>query len=320
MTLSLRHKVFIDTDIGNDVDDAFALSFALLHPEIDLVGVSVVDNYGHLRARIVRAFLDAAGRTDVEVSIGCEASPTHAHVPPLPSQLDWAQRSLSPAACEDERSRLDACAHLHEVVSRYPNEVTVVAIGRLTNIDEALRRYPDLAGKVKGFAIMGGEVDVFRREHNFANDYLAADRVLAAKVPKFLATWSISRQLVLEAEDLETLWQRGTPVTHLLRSLQEVWGHKPVLYDLSPLLWLVDPRLFRTRMMCLRVETAGILTRGVVVECDAHSHAYGLPLSECSVAGLSVLHAEPTETTRAIDVARAKEIVLETLCRWPVCG
>lgn len=312
----MRHKVFIDTDIGNDIDDAFALSFALLHPGIDVVGVSTVDNYGHLRARLVQAFLDAAGRTDVEVSIGCETSPTHAHTPPRPSQLEWAERTLGPVRPGAE-ARPDAVEHLYEVASRYPKEVTVVGLGRLTNIDCALRRHPDLVDKIKGFAIMGGEVDVFRREHNFANDYLAADRVLLAGVPTFLATWSVSGRLVLDAGDLEPLWRCATPVTELLHGLYGAWGHPPVLYDLSPLLWLVQPGLFQTRMMRLRVETVGLFTRGVVVECDPSG--FGLPISETGLAGFSPPHAEPIETTRAIDVAKAKELVLATL-RRPTAG
>ncbi len=63
-------RVWIDTDLGSDVDDALALAYALRHPQLDLVGVSTVFGDVALRTRLVHALLDAAGETSIPVCTG----------------------------------------------------------------------------------------------------------------------------------------------------------------------------------------------------------------------------------------------------------
>jgi purine nucleosidase len=63
-------RIWIDTDLGTDVDDALALAFALRHPELDLVGVSTVFGDVELRARMVEALLRLGGAEGVPVLVG----------------------------------------------------------------------------------------------------------------------------------------------------------------------------------------------------------------------------------------------------------
>src|SRR5437868_6839058 len=65
--------VLLDTDIGDDIDDALALALVLSSPELELRGVTTVAGDAHTRALIVCRFLHAAGRKEVPVASGSPA-------------------------------------------------------------------------------------------------------------------------------------------------------------------------------------------------------------------------------------------------------
>src|SRR5947209_2534835 len=70
--------ILLDTDIGSDIDDAFALALALASPELDLQGVTTVGSDAEDRAWIVCRFLTAVGRPDVPVAWGRDPQPKNA--------------------------------------------------------------------------------------------------------------------------------------------------------------------------------------------------------------------------------------------------
>ena len=88
------HKILIDTDIGNDIDDAYALAFALIHPQLEVLGISTVDHHVELRARLAQTIVKTTGK-DIPVTIGAEGSPTKTRTPHLTTQLAWAAEHLS---------------------------------------------------------------------------------------------------------------------------------------------------------------------------------------------------------------------------------
>jgi purine nucleosidase len=305
--LTGAHKVFIDTDIGNDIDDAYALAFALMHPQLDVVGISTVDHHVHLRAHLARMITKAVGKEHICVSAGAESSPTQTKVPQLTPQLAWAAGHSS----EMPDCGIVAWDHLHRVAKENPGEVTLVCLGQLTNAAEAFCRYPSLKQDLKGLAIMGGEVVYFRREHNFANDYLAADKILRMGLQTFLATWSASKELILDRKTCTILKDQGGPVVDLLLELQSVWGSEPILYDLAPLLWVIKPDMFEVSARHLRVETTGLFTRGCVI--DLEKYVAGLPIKECSLPGCSYERPSAVMVSQSMNVSRAKQVVCTTL-------
>src|SRR5258707_2527849 len=62
-------KIIIDTDIGSDIDDAFAVGLALQSPEFQILGISSACGDTHLRARLLSRLLKPTGRTDIPVSM-----------------------------------------------------------------------------------------------------------------------------------------------------------------------------------------------------------------------------------------------------------
>ena len=263
--------VFIDTDIGDDIDDAIALAYALSNPCFHVAGISIVGYAGEIRAGIVSALLEAVGKS-APIAIGSERVSTNAGTIHS-GQIRWAARHLKPV-----RPQVDAAELLYSLAKEYAGRLHLVTLGPLTNIAAAFQRYPELPGMFESVHVMGGEVQVFRREHNFAADYIAASKVVEKGKNVHLSTWSVGMQLQFHSGLKDRLRRSQQPHAKLLCELIAAWGagYDPVLFDVVPFLHLEEPRVVPSRLFRLVVETQGAYTRGVTVDVD--EHATGLPL------------------------------------------
>src|SRR5690554_1610286 len=123
-----RIPIFIDTDIGDDIDDAIALSYALLNPAFSVHVVSTVGHWAPDRARIVQALLELTD-CDAPVATGRETAST-GHGPPARSgQLKWAKEHLP----EAKDVHVDAPKLLYETALEHRGELRLVTFGPLTN-------------------------------------------------------------------------------------------------------------------------------------------------------------------------------------------
>ena len=146
-----RTSILLDTDIGTDIDDAWALGYVLKSPSLELLGVTTSDGDTAARARLACKLLDRLGRTDVPVAVG---RPTPA-VPAsrIDYQFAWAEdfRDYTPIATP-------ALDFLADVIRRNPHQVTLVAVGPLHNLGDLIRRYPDVVPLVKRVVLMSGSI------------------------------------------------------------------------------------------------------------------------------------------------------------------
>jgi len=143
--------VVLDTDIGSDVDDTWALLHLLRSPELDLRMVLVGTANTTYRGRLAAKFLDVAGRSDVPVGLGPTGGSSHEY------QLPWVgDYELADYPGTVREDGVDAFI---ELVHASPEPITLIAIGPLPNIAEALRRDPSIAPKVH-FVGMHGSIDV----------------------------------------------------------------------------------------------------------------------------------------------------------------
>src|SRR5262245_45838190 len=117
-----RQKILLDTDIGTDIDDAWALGYALKSPSFDLLGVTISDADTAQRAKLACKLLHRLGRTDVPVAVGRRT----AAVPPdrIDFQFAWAEdfREYTPVATP-------AVEFLADLIRRNPRQITLVAVG-----------------------------------------------------------------------------------------------------------------------------------------------------------------------------------------------
>src|SRR5262249_11571496 len=129
-TTSTREKVIIDTDVGDDVDDAFAIDLALASPELEVLGISSAWGDTALRARMIDRMLCETGRTEIAVNAGVA---THATAPF--TQAAWARAGVV-------RRYGDAVQFLLDQIKAHPGQITLLALGPLTNIGAAIDRDP----------------------------------------------------------------------------------------------------------------------------------------------------------------------------------
>jgi len=146
--------VWLDTDIGTDVDDAVALSLALRSPEIELVGVSTVYGDVAIRSRMAARLLQLAGREEVPVYCGA-GEPMMRERP-----VYWGGWEGDGLVDDGEAGLPCGTAHavnaLIEAANRRPGEITLLTVGPMTNAALAFAMDPSLAKNLAGFVLMGG--------------------------------------------------------------------------------------------------------------------------------------------------------------------
>jgi len=257
------HKVIIDTDIGDDIDDAFAIALLLNCPELEVVGITTVHDDARTRARIACKMLHLAGRTSIPVAAGPGRGD--------PNQAPWAAdfEAVKPADTP-------APQFLVQQVNAHPGEITLVPIGPLTNLAAALDLAPSIAGKLKGIVTMGGSAYVGYNlqpppcaEYNIHQDIPAAKRVYSAGIPITMVGLDVTAMLRFDADMRAQLAARGLPLTDALTELYRLWGHEtPILYDPMALSMVIDSTLCQTEKRRVVVDDEG-MTRLVEGEPNA---------------------------------------------------
>jgi purine nucleosidase len=265
-----RIPLVLDTDIGDDVDDVFALLLAAGEPSLDLLGVTTVFGDVQTRARITRKVLDAAGGHAVPVLVGHGDTLTGRPVAPgapgnrMTSAMGYLE---GPDSAEWRRlgerlDRRDAVDFILEAAASRPGEVVLAAIGPLTNVAAAIRRAPEVARQLRGIVIMGGRLDpdpaIASREHNFHCDWEAARTVLESGLPLRIGNFNVTSQAKLGAEHLPRL-RAGNGACRDAADQLEVYlrardrGETPMFDGLALTLAYTD-RYLTTRPMALRLR------------------------------------------------------------------
>lgn len=251
-------KVIFDTDIGDDVDDAFALALAVQSPELRILGVLTTFGDTETRAKLTDRFLAEVGRAEIPVLAG-KATP-----PKMPmSQRRYAESHFAKA------SHRDAVDFLLEQIRKYPGEVTLIAIGPLMNVGAAIDKDAATFRKLKRVVLMGGSI---RRgygdlgytpavapmpEWNILNDVASAQKLFASGVPLFVMPLD-STQLKLDEVKRAFLFSQGTAVTDQLAILYHLWGQEtPTLFDPMTVVFVLRPDLCPVQGMHIRVDEKG---------------------------------------------------------------
>lgn len=203
-------RIIIDTDPG--IDDSLAILLALASPEIQLEGLTVVHGNSSMEQGAINALsiLELAGASHVPVAEGCELPLVQ---PSLLAPETHGNTGLGYAKLPVPQGRPIAqhgSDFLIEQIMSTPGEITLVAIGPLTNVALAIRQEPRIVGAVKELFIMGGAL---RHEGNTTplaefNTYVdphAAHIVYHSGMPITLTPLDVTYQCVLLAEDVERI-------------------------------------------------------------------------------------------------------------------
>lgn len=246
--------VVLDTDIGSDIDDAFALALILKSTELDLLGVTTVSGDTIARARIAAKLLTEAGRADVPVAAGEGGQPL-----PL-AQRRWADGFVSAQIHNESATQL-----FTEVTAEWSeNTITLVAIGPLTNVAHYVGD-PAEARKLKRIVLMGGSVRhgygqslTPAAEYNIAQDPKAAQVVFNSGIPIVMAPLDVTAMLAMDAAARHRMFTELTPLSNSIALLYHLWGGvDPVLFDAMAVGLVIDPTLCQTEQLAIQVDDKG---------------------------------------------------------------
>ena len=265
-------KIILDTDIGDDIDDALALAFAIMSGKIDILGVTTVFRNAEHRAELACCLLEALGRTDIPVYAGIGKTLVQSipdweqvaasHRPRQMEVLKKQQPSIQP---KPER----AVDFIIDTVMAGDGDITLVPIGPFTNIAAAFTVEPRLAQKAK-ICMMGGATDRVRPEWNALCDPEATRIVFGTGVPITMVGLDVTTKCVMSYEQVKTIGSVDRPINQICFELIHLWGGdnpepRPTLHDPLALATLIDPTLCETREMRIEVETGADHLRGSTV-------------------------------------------------------
>lgn len=228
-------KLLLDTDIGSDIDDAICLAYLLAKPECELLGVTTVTGEPEKRAMLASAICKAAGR-DVPIFPGA----------PRPLLIEPRQ-PLAPQAAVLDRWPHEthfAAGHaidfLRDTIRRYPGEVTLLAIGPMTNLALLFTLDPEIPPMLKALYMMIGSfgrgkgVSNVRLEWNALNDPHAAAIVYNARPPIHRSVGlDVTLQVQMDAAEVRQRFQ--APLLRPVLGMAEVW------FRAQPIVTFHDP-------------------------------------------------------------------------------
>jgi purine nucleosidase len=252
-------KVIIDTDIGDDIDDAFAIALALKSPELEILGISTTFGDTEARAKIVDRLLGEAGRTDIPVVAGI---PTH-------TINVMNQRRYGEGGPSGKASHPSAVDFILRQIRRYPGQITLIAIGPLMNVGALIDKDPQTFLNLKRVVMMGGSIECgygelwFCTAHgpdaewNISNDIPSAKKLFLSGVPLYVMPLD-STQLKLDEVKRAFLFKQGTQLTDALTLLYHEWGQQtPTLFDPMTVAYILDPKICPVQPMHIRVDDKG---------------------------------------------------------------
>ena len=218
----MPEKVLFDTDIGTDIDDAVCLAYLLAQPACELLGITTVSGESTKRAMLASALCRAAGK-DVPIYPGAEIPLLIEQMQPKAQQAD----ALGDWPHDKDFPQGAAIEFLRQTVRAHPGEITLVAVGPLTNIGLLFRADPEIPRMLKGLVLMCGQF--FGRaagrgpvEWNASCDPHAAAIVYQSTVANHRSHGlDVTRQVTMSAKEVRARFQ--VPLLRPVAAFAEVF-------------------------------------------------------------------------------------------------
>ena len=262
-------KAIIDTDIGDDIDDALALALALRSPELKVLAVTTIYGRVRLRARLAAKILKAFGEAETPVAMGAPKpliNPEPTHVPNQAPALD-------PGDVFSNITKKHAADLIVEVLKE-EKDVTLITLGPLTNIAIALLKDRD-AFKEARLVVMGGCIGRPVLEHNIKADPEAAHVVFTSQLPITLVSLDVTSKCIMPHTALQALKKSNRPPLKVLRRYLDLWTNatkgRPVMHDPLTVAVSFNQELVKKELMHVVVELKGEYTRGLTMRIKGRS-------------------------------------------------
>jgi purine nucleosidase len=221
-----------------------------------LLGVTTVSGDTAARARIAAKMLWEAGGKWRQVPVVAGVPGPKQEI----NQATWAAGFTSPQILNQS-----AVFFLREQIRRRPGEITLIAIGELTNVAALIKADPRAAREIKQIALMGGSIargygtnSQPDAEWNIKSNPAAAQVVFSSGIPIVMAPLDVTAMLQLDATARSRIFRENTPVTDSLAALYHLWkGGTPIFFDPMAVALVLDPTLCQTKNLAIEVNANG---------------------------------------------------------------
>ncbi len=256
----MTQKIIIDTDPG--VDDAFAVLLAFKSPEVEVLGLTTV--FGNVAVDITSLnglVLADMAPYNVPVFKG-ESQPMEFSTDSYAEFVhgDDGFGNINWPASKSSLEEQNAVDWMIETIKANPHEITLVALGPLTNLGRLVEKAPEVVSLVKEVVLMGGTVHCTGNvspvaEANIHNDPHAAERVFAASWNVVMMGLDVTSQMILTPEITDRIAANGSRPGKLLKQSSEFYIefykeslgiHGCYLHDPATIVYLTHPELFTT--------------------------------------------------------------------------
>lgn len=239
----MDEKYILDTDIGDDVDDAFAVMLAV-KANIDLVGITTVFRNAKQRAKMTKYLLRLIGREDIPVRAGVD-KPFLQKIQYLRPKEIYEEEEQNgyytlPQYVPEMNSEKIIDEHAVDFIvnaaKTYGEKLVLIAIGPFTNVAMAIRKEPKVMSKIKEIRIIGGNYSKNIPEWNIACDPEAAKIMFTSGIPVKAIGIDVTMRCPLSDEQLEKLHTLGSDSAAFLCNMIEKWTEhysyvRPVMHD-----------------------------------------------------------------------------------------
>ncbi len=265
----MSHRLIFDTDSAVFNDDAAALAMLLQRRDlVEILGITVVagNHTVHQGAEHLLHLLELTGATDIPLFHGADAPLVHTPEQAARQEVQWGPISFKgafDATAEVQTPHggrfavtrpqtTDAVSFIIDTIEQYPDEITLVAVGPMTNLALALRRRPGLAARIKSLVFMGGTARVSGNvtpaaEFNFWFDPEAAATALGSAIPHIVMFGlDVTNRAPIRKMLFDTIVAVDTPITRLMRHdmgprFETDPGAACYVWDCVTAAWLIDP-------------------------------------------------------------------------------
>ena len=255
--------VILDTDIGDDIDDTWALAYMLGSRGIDLKLIVTASDNTPVKTRLAAKILTEMGHTEIPLGTGVKTSDNPIH------QQAW----LGDYDLKDYKGVLheDGVGKMIEMIRASRRKITLCVIGPQTNIAEALKRAPDIAEKARIVSMAGSVLTGYNGkqgadpEWNVFKDVAAARAVFAAKWEITIAPLDLCGQRVLKGEPYLRVVGAASPLARVTIANYEQWANRnqyapdasSVLFDTAAVYLCMEEDLAELKTFKLSIDDKG---------------------------------------------------------------
>jgi len=255
-----KQKIIFDCDLGDDIDDAYALGLLLtMQDRYEILGITTCYGRTEDRARLSAKFLQETHQT-IPIYAGRNTSKLNERANWFAEQFYWSEgfKPTTPI-------KTNAANFIQAQLNRYPGEVIIFSVGPVTNMADVLDLEPNILHKAKAIYAMFGSFrlgyDATSKVHaewNVAVDIPAAKKFVNSGANIIYAGLDVTAMVKLDPNKRAQILQRQSPLTNALSGLYVLWGQEtPTLFDPVAIGMEAYPELFKTEEVHIRVDDAG---------------------------------------------------------------